>query len=100
MLMLSSAAVFPPVSCRFCFENFIQARQLRRAQDVRKQLSSIMERYHLQMESCGKHWNRVQKAVCSGYFVNAAKKVHALAAPGAHMHRAVVFCPPLLTLLC
>lgn len=56
------------------FENFIQARQLRRAQDVRKQLASIMERYRLPMESCGKNWNRVQKAVCSGYFVNAAKK--------------------------
>lgn len=61
-------------SNQWCFENFIQARQLRRAQDVRKQLSSIMERYKLSIESCGKNWNRVQKAVCSGFFVNAAKK--------------------------
>ena len=58
----------------WCFENFVQARQLRRAQDVRKQLQSIMERYKLPIESCGKNWNRVQKAVCSGFFVNAAKK--------------------------
>lgn len=61
-------------SNQFAFENFVQARQLRRAQDVRKQLASIMERYKLPIESCGKNWNRVQKAVCSGYFVNAAKK--------------------------
>ena len=61
-------------SNQFAFENFIQARQLRRAQDVRKQLATIMDRYHLPMESCGKNWSRVQKAVCSGYFVHAAKK--------------------------
>jgi len=61
-------------SNQFCFENFLQARQLRSAQDVRKQLASIMDRYQLPMQSCGKNWHRVQKAVCSGYFVNAAKK--------------------------
>jgi len=61
-------------SNNFAFENFLQARQLRRAQDVRKQLASIMERYKLPMESCGKQWTRIQKAVCAGYFVNASKK--------------------------
>ena len=29
----------------WCFENFVQARTLRRAQDVRKQLLGIMDRY-------------------------------------------------------
>lgn len=58
----------------WCYENFLQARSLRRAQDVRKQLAAIMDKYQLEMESCGKHWNRVRKAICSGYFVNAAKK--------------------------
>lgn len=29
----------------WCFENFVQARSLRRAQDVRKQLLTIMDRY-------------------------------------------------------
>ncbi len=28
----------------WCFENFIQARAIKRAQDVRKQLLSIMDR--------------------------------------------------------
>ena len=29
----------------WCFENFIQSRSIRRAQDVRKQLVAIMDRY-------------------------------------------------------
>jgi len=58
----------------WCYENFLQARSLRRGQDVRKQIASIMDRYKLEIETCGKHWNRVRKAICSGFFVNAAKK--------------------------
>jgi ATP-dependent RNA helicase DHX8/PRP22 len=55
-------------------ENFLQARSLKRAQDVRKQLQSIMDRYKLPVESAGKNWKRVCKAIASGYFFNAAKK--------------------------
>lgn len=29
----------------WCFENFIQARSLKRAQDIRKQMLSIMDRW-------------------------------------------------------
>jgi len=58
----------------WCYDNYLQARSLRRAQDVRKQLRGIMDRYKLPVESCGKNWNRVRKSVVSGYFANAAKK--------------------------
>ncbi|XP_077357992.1 ATP-dependent RNA helicase DHX8-like isoform X2 [Festucalex cinctus] len=58
----------------WCFENFIQARSLRRAQDIRKQMMSIMDRHKLDVVSCGKSTMRVQKAVCSGFFRNAARK--------------------------
>uniref|UniRef100_A0A7S3ZC24 RNA helicase n=1 Tax=Lotharella globosa TaxID=91324 RepID=A0A7S3ZC24_9EUKA len=58
----------------WCYENYLQARALRRAQDVRKQLTQLMDRYRLPVESCGKHWNRLRKAITSGYFMNAAKK--------------------------
>ena len=58
----------------WCFENFIQARSMKRAQDVRKQLLAIMDRYRLDIISCGKNYTRVRKAICSGYFRNAAKK--------------------------
>jgi len=58
----------------WCFENFVQARTLRRAQDVRKQMLGIMDRHKLDVVSCGKNVTKIQKAICSGYFRNAAKK--------------------------
>ncbi|KAK5851181.1 hypothetical protein PBY51_001996 [Eleginops maclovinus] len=58
----------------WCFENFIQARSLKRAQDIRKQMLSIMDRHKLDVVSCGKATMRVQKAICSGYFRNSARK--------------------------
>lgn len=58
----------------WCYENFIQARSLRRAQDVRKQLLQIMDRYKLNVVSAGKNFNKIRKAICSGFFSHAAKK--------------------------
>ncbi|EZG07081.1 hypothetical protein H106_03489 [Trichophyton rubrum CBS 735.88] len=61
-------------STPWCFENFIQARQIRRAQDVRQQLVTIMDRYHHKIVSCGRDTTRVRQAFCSGFFRNAARK--------------------------
>jgi ATP-dependent RNA helicase DHX8/PRP22 len=58
----------------WCFENFIQTRAMKTAQDVRKQLIGIMDRYKHQLVSCGNNFNRVRMAICSGFFRNAAKK--------------------------
>lgn len=58
----------------WCYENFIQVRTLKRAQDVRKQLLGIMDRHKLDVVSCGKSSAKVQQAICSGFFRNAAKK--------------------------
>ncbi|XP_033212853.1 ATP-dependent RNA helicase DHX8 [Belonocnema kinseyi] len=59
----------------WCYENFVQIRTLKRAQDVRKQLLGIMDRHKLDVVSAGQHNTvRVQKAICSGFFRNAAKK--------------------------
>ncbi|CAB3364061.1 Hypothetical predicted protein [Cloeon dipterum] len=58
----------------WCYENFVQIRTLKRAQDVRKQLLGIMDRHKLDVVSCGKNTVNVQKAICSGFFRNAAKK--------------------------
>ncbi|KDQ63106.1 hypothetical protein JAAARDRAFT_147063 [Jaapia argillacea MUCL 33604] len=58
----------------WCYENFIQARSMRRAQDVRKQLLGIMDRYKHDIISAGRDFNRVRRAICSGFFRNAAKK--------------------------
>ncbi|XP_044754527.1 ATP-dependent RNA helicase DHX8 [Coccinella septempunctata] len=58
----------------WCYDNFVQIRTLKRAQDVRKQLLGIMDRHRLDVVSAEKNAVRVQKAVCSGFFRNAAKK--------------------------
>uniref|UniRef100_K3WHT1 RNA helicase n=1 Tax=Globisporangium ultimum (strain ATCC 200006 / CBS 805.95 / DAOM BR144) TaxID=431595 RepID=K3WHT1_GLOUD len=58
----------------WCFDNFIQARAIRRAQDVRKQLLSILDRYKMDVVSCGKNFNKVRRAIVAGYFANTAKK--------------------------
>jgi len=58
----------------WCYENFIQARSMRRAQDVRKQLLGIMDRYHQDIISCGRNYKKVLIAICGGYFRHAAKK--------------------------
>ncbi|MFT7818704.1 ATP-dependent RNA helicase DHX8, partial [Arapaima gigas] len=54
----------------WCYENFIQARSLRLF--IWNCGSSY--RHKLDVVSCGKATVRVQKAICSGFFRNAAKK--------------------------
>lgn len=61
-------------SSTWCFENFVQQRSLKRAQDIRKQLLGIMDRHKLDVISCGKNIVKVQKAICSGFFRNTAKR--------------------------
>ncbi len=61
-------------SSPWCFENFIQARSMKRAQDVRSQLVTIMERYKHSIVSCGRNTVKVRQALCSGFFRNAARK--------------------------
>ncbi|KAL5334380.1 P-loop containing nucleoside triphosphate hydrolase protein [Aspergillus crustosus] len=58
----------------WCFENFIQARQIKRAQDVRQQLHGIMQRYRHSIVSCGRNTTKVRQALCTGFFRNAARK--------------------------
>ena len=61
-------------STQWCYENFIQGRSMRRAQDIRKQLLSIMDRYKLDIVSAGANTKRVQKCIVGGYFFHAARK--------------------------
>uniref|UniRef100_A0A0C9RQC4 RNA helicase n=1 Tax=Wollemia nobilis TaxID=56998 RepID=A0A0C9RQC4_9CONI len=58
----------------WCFENFVQSRSLRRAQDVRKQLLTIMDRYKLDVVSAGKNFTKIRKAIAAGFFFHAARK--------------------------
>jgi len=62
------------MSNAWCYENFLQARTLRRCQDVRKQLITHLDRYQMQITSCGNDYNIVRKAICAGYFNNACRR--------------------------
>lgn len=61
-------------STPWCFENFIQPRSMKRAQDVRQQLVTIMERHRHRVVSCGRNTMKVRQALCSGFFRNSARK--------------------------
>ncbi|XP_053993645.1 uncharacterized protein LOC128884344 isoform X2 [Hylaeus volcanicus] len=58
----------------WCYENFIQARALRRVQDVRKQLISIMDRYNFLIISCGMKYDRLRQAICAGFIRHVCKR--------------------------
>jgi ATP-dependent RNA helicase DHX8/PRP22 len=58
----------------WCYDNFIQSRALRKAQDIRKQLIAIMERYKLEVCSCNKDYARVRKSISAGFFAHVARK--------------------------
>eukprot|EP00917_Polyrhabdina_sp_WS-2016_P013787 GHVP01030160.1.p1 GENE.GHVP01030160.1~~GHVP01030160.1.p1 ORF type:complete len:1142 (-),score=242.96 GHVP01030160.1:1960-5385(-) len=61
-------------SSAWCMENFVQARALQRSLEVRKQLVSILDRFSLELTSCGRDYNKVRLSVCAGYFRNACRK--------------------------
>lgn len=58
----------------WCFDNFVQARNLKRSSDIRKQLLGIMDRHKLDIITCANNVAQVQKAILSGYFTKTAKR--------------------------
>lgn len=61
-------------STQWCYENYVQARSMMRARDVRDQFAILCERVELELSSVGlSDLPAVQKAVCAGYFYNTAK---------------------------
>lgn len=56
------------------FENFIQARSMPRAKDLRDQPVKIMELYKHPIVSCGCNTQKVRQASCAGFFRNSARK--------------------------
>lgn len=62
------------MSNTWCHDNFIHARAMKRANDVRKQLLTIMERYKLPILNCGHDFSRIRKAIAAGFFAHAARR--------------------------
>ncbi|XP_068106514.1 pre-mRNA-splicing factor ATP-dependent RNA helicase DHX16 [Hyperolius riggenbachi] len=59
-------------SLQWCYENFIQARSLRRARDVREQLEGLMARIEIELTSCEDNIP-IRKAITAGYFYHTAR---------------------------
>ncbi|XP_073454994.1 pre-mRNA-splicing factor ATP-dependent RNA helicase DHX16 [Aquarana catesbeiana] len=60
-------------SLQWCYENFIQARSLRRARDVREQLEGLMGRIEIELTSCEGDNVPIRKAITAGYFYHTAR---------------------------
>jgi pre-mRNA-splicing factor ATP-dependent RNA helicase DHX38/PRP16 len=60
-------------SNRWCVENFVQAKAMKRVQEIREQLIDIMVKSGMRLRSCGGLWDPVREAICSAFFHNAAK---------------------------
>ncbi|PNW79554.1 hypothetical protein CHLRE_08g358563v5 [Chlamydomonas reinhardtii] len=53
---------------------YTKDRSMKRAQDVRKQLLAIMDRYKLEQVSAGRNYTKICKAITSGFFFHTARK--------------------------
>jgi pre-mRNA-splicing factor ATP-dependent RNA helicase DHX16 len=77
-------------SVQWCFENFIQARTMKRARDVREQLAALCERVEVPLESAPGDADALGQALASGFFYNVAKLGksgnYRLAKSGAGVH--------------
>ena len=61
-------------SIQWCQQNYIQAKSLKRARDVRDQLTKLCERVEVDATtSCGGDHLLIGKALTSGFFPNAAR---------------------------
>ena len=57
----------------WCATNYLHAKALKKAEEIRVQLLDILAKHKIKVKSCGKDWDMVRKAVCAGYFVHSAK---------------------------
>lgn len=60
-------------SDRWCVQHFLQPKALRRAKEIRNQLTDIMKFQKLELNGCGTDWDVIRKCICSGYYHQAAK---------------------------
>ncbi|CAG9807427.1 unnamed protein product [Chironomus riparius] len=61
-------------SSEWCKTNYLNEKKLLEAQDVRENLLTIMDKYKYEIYSAGFNYERVQMAICSGFFQNIARR--------------------------
>ncbi|KAK3696103.1 hypothetical protein RRG08_061878 [Elysia crispata] len=57
----------------WCYENYIVARNMNTAQQVRRQLREICVRQQLEISSCGRETTTIRRCLAVGFFMNAAE---------------------------
>ncbi|OLL26510.1 Pre-mRNA-splicing factor ATP-dependent RNA helicase prp16 [Neolecta irregularis DAH-3] len=57
----------------WCTAHFLHSKAMRRAREIRQQLSDIVTFQKMEFRSCGSDWDVIRKCICSGYFHQAAK---------------------------
>ncbi|CDJ43898.1 ATP-dependent RNA helicase, putative [Eimeria tenella] len=60
-------------SPQWCLKHFVQPKAMARVQEVRAQLVDTMRQHGIPEVSCGTDWDILRKAICAGYFHQAAK---------------------------
>ena len=61
-------------STQWCSDNYIHYRALRKAEDIKRQLNTIMERYKLPIISSKGDTKKIRKAITAGFFFHVARK--------------------------
>jgi ATP-dependent RNA helicase DHX8/PRP22 len=62
-------------SSQWCFQNFINENGLKEAYDVREMILDRMQQNKTEVVSCGRNYERIQKAIAAGFAMNIAKRV-------------------------
>eukprot|EP00250_Pteridium_aquilinum_P006244 c16203_g1_i1 orf=121-2199(+) len=58
-------------SAQWCHRNLINYQALKKIEDIRSQLSKLLQRLGLSLKSCNKDIKVIQKAITTGFFSNA-----------------------------
>lgn len=79
--MLIFIAINWVFSSQWCYENFVNFRSLKSADNVRQQLSRIMDRFNLKRTSTEftskDYYVNIRKALISGYFMQVKEQLGA-----------------------
>lgn len=60
-------------STQWCYENYVQVRNMNKARDIREQLEGLCERVELELVSNPHDMDNILKALTAGYFYHAAR---------------------------
>src|SRR5690606_38272519 len=60
-------------SMKWCEENFINGKGMKKVREIRTQMIEIMKKLNMEINSCRGRWDPVREAICSAYFHNASR---------------------------